>query len=124
MERFYRYVAGGEDKGSALRHAQMDLIAEFGDRAVPFYWAAFMIVGDGSGSIPVWPGLVPHRHAAAGPARAAPRGANGEQNRKNKVLNRDARRKEQLEDSTRCCDFAWFGTKRSEVQILSPRFRF
>jgi CHAT domain-containing protein len=53
MERFYRYIAGGEDKGSALRHAQMELIAEFGDRAVPFYWAGFMIVGDGSGKIPV-----------------------------------------------------------------------
>ena len=32
MERFYRYIAAGEDKGSALRHAQMDLIAEYGDR--------------------------------------------------------------------------------------------
>jgi CHAT domain-containing protein len=30
MERFYRYIAGGEDKASALRHAKMDLIAEFG----------------------------------------------------------------------------------------------
>src|SRR5262249_54418009 len=26
MERFYRYIAAGEGKGSALRHAQMDLI--------------------------------------------------------------------------------------------------
>ena len=29
MELFYRYVADGEDKGSALRHAQIDLIREF-----------------------------------------------------------------------------------------------
>ena len=53
MERFYRYIADGEDKGSALRHAQMDLIAEFGDQALPFYWAGFILVGDGSGRIAV-----------------------------------------------------------------------
>src|SRR5690242_9333460 len=38
------------------------------------------------------------------------------------MLNRELRRKEQLEESTSCCVRAWFGTKRSEVQILSPRF--
>jgi CHAT domain-containing protein len=53
MERFYRYIAGGEDKGSALRHGQKDLIAEFGERALPLYWAGFILVGDGSGKIPV-----------------------------------------------------------------------
>jgi len=36
MERFYRYIADGEDKDSALRRAQMDLIAEFGEQAPPF----------------------------------------------------------------------------------------
>jgi CHAT domain-containing protein len=53
MEHFYRYIAGGEDKGSALRHAELDLIKEFGDQAVPFYWAGFVMVGDGSRSIPI-----------------------------------------------------------------------
>jgi CHAT domain-containing protein len=53
MERFYRHIAAGEGKGSALRHAQMDLLAEFGDQALPFYWAGFIMVGDGSGKIPV-----------------------------------------------------------------------
>ena len=51
MERFYRHIADGEDKGSALRHAQMDLIKEFGDEAMPFYWAEFIMVGDGSRNI-------------------------------------------------------------------------
>ena len=69
MEHFYRYLAGGEDKGSALRHSQLDLIAEFGDRALPFYWAGFIIVGDGFGKIPVSHGVVPLTHAAATPAR-------------------------------------------------------
>jgi CHAT domain-containing protein len=53
MQHFYLYIAAGEDKGSALRHAQMDLIKEFGEQATPFYWARFIIVGDGSRSIPV-----------------------------------------------------------------------
>jgi CHAT domain-containing protein len=69
MGRFYRYIAGGEDKGSALRHAQMDLIAEFGDQALPLYWAGFILVGDGSGKIPVSPGMVPLKHAAATPTQ-------------------------------------------------------
>jgi CHAT domain-containing protein len=69
MAPFYRYLADGEDKGSALRHAQMDLIAEFGDRALPFYWAGFILVGDGSGKIRVFPAVVPLKHAATTPAR-------------------------------------------------------
>jgi CHAT domain-containing protein len=55
MQRFYRYIAAGEGRGSALRHAQMDLIKEFGDQAMPFYWAGFIMVGDGSRSIPISP---------------------------------------------------------------------
>jgi CHAT domain-containing protein len=51
MEHFYRYIVAGEDKGSALRHAQMDLIKKFGDQAMPFYWAGFVMVGDGSRNI-------------------------------------------------------------------------
>jgi hypothetical protein len=52
MQHFYRYIADGEDKGSALRHAQLDLIKQFADQAMPFYWADFIMVGDGSSSIP------------------------------------------------------------------------
>ena len=74
MERSYRYIADGEDKGSALRHAQMDLIAEFGERALPFYWAGFIMVGDGSAKIPVSHGVVPEGHAAPTPAREWPSG--------------------------------------------------
>ncbi len=47
MERFYRYIAEGEHKSSAFRHAQMDLLAEFGEQTLPFYWAGFIMVGDG-----------------------------------------------------------------------------
>ena len=55
MQHFYRYIAAGEDKGSALRHAQLDLLKQFADQAMPFYWAGFIMVGDGSSSIPVSP---------------------------------------------------------------------
>ena len=51
MEHFYRYIAAGEDKGSALRHAQVDLIKQFADQAMPLYWAGFIMIGDGSRNI-------------------------------------------------------------------------
>ena len=51
MEHFYRYIADGEEKSSALRHAQLDLIKQFADQAMPFYWAGFIMVGDGSRNI-------------------------------------------------------------------------
>ncbi len=44
MERFYRYIADSEDKGPALRHAQTNLVAEFSERALIFYWAGFVMV--------------------------------------------------------------------------------
>jgi CHAT domain-containing protein/tetratricopeptide (TPR) repeat protein len=59
MQHFYRYLADGEDKGAALRHAKLDLIKEFGDQALPFYWAGFVMVGDGSKSIPISRPVVP-----------------------------------------------------------------
>jgi len=51
MQHFYRYIADGEDKGSALRHAQLDLIKQFADQTMLFYWAGFIMVGDGSRNI-------------------------------------------------------------------------
>jgi len=51
MKHLYRHLADGEDKGSALRQAKIDLLKEFGDEAVPFYWAGFKLVGEGSTTI-------------------------------------------------------------------------
>ena len=65
MQHFYRYIADGEDKGSALRHAQLDLIKQFADQALPFYWAGFIMVGDGSRSIPISPNRVGVAHSPA-----------------------------------------------------------
>ena len=48
MKRFYQHLVDGFDSGSALRQAKLDLLKEFGDQALPIYWAGFTLVGDGS----------------------------------------------------------------------------
>ena len=48
MERFYQRMAQGEDASSALRDAKLDLLAKYGDQVRPFYWAAFIAVGETS----------------------------------------------------------------------------
>lgn len=51
MKRFYGNLAKGVDRGAALQRAKLDLIEQFGDQAVPFFWAGFTMVGDASRSI-------------------------------------------------------------------------
>jgi DNA polymerase III delta prime subunit len=51
MKRFYEHLASGVDSGSALRHAKLDLLQQFGDQALPIYWAGFTLVGESSKSI-------------------------------------------------------------------------
>ena len=48
MERFYQRLAEGESASSALRNAKLDLLAKYGDQLSPFYWAAFITVGETS----------------------------------------------------------------------------
>jgi CHAT domain-containing protein len=48
MDRFYQRLGQGEDTGSALRGAKLDLLAKYGDQVSPFYWAAFIAVGEAS----------------------------------------------------------------------------
>jgi CHAT domain-containing protein/tetratricopeptide (TPR) repeat protein len=48
MDRFYHRVDQGEDTSSALRGAKLDLLAKYGDQVSPFYWAAFVTVGEAS----------------------------------------------------------------------------
>ena len=52
MERFYTHIAEGQSKAAALRQAKLDLLAQ--DRSVsPYYWGAFVLVGEGGTSIPL-----------------------------------------------------------------------
>ncbi|HET9216950.1 MAG TPA: CHAT domain-containing protein [Terriglobia bacterium] len=48
MKRFYQHLVAGSDNGSALRQAKLDLLQQFGDQALPTYWAGFTLVGEGS----------------------------------------------------------------------------
>ena len=48
MDRFYQRLSQGEDTSSALRDAKLDLLAKYGDKVSPFYWAAFIAVGEAS----------------------------------------------------------------------------
>ena len=53
MERFYTHIAEGRDKAAALRQAKLDLVAKFGKQLSPYYWGAFVLVGDGGSPIPL-----------------------------------------------------------------------
>jgi CHAT domain-containing protein/tetratricopeptide (TPR) repeat protein len=53
MERFYTHIAAGQDKAAALRQAKLDLLAKFGKQVPPYYWGAFVLVGDGGSPIPL-----------------------------------------------------------------------
>jgi len=46
VKQFYKNLADGMDKGSALRKAKLDLMKKFGDQAMPFYWAGFVLDGE------------------------------------------------------------------------------
>jgi CHAT domain-containing protein len=48
MDRFYLRLGQGEDTGSALRDAKLDLLTKYGEQVSPFYWAAFVAVGETS----------------------------------------------------------------------------
>lgn len=48
MEAFYRHLPTSRHVAAALRNAQLDMLNQFGRDAAPYYWAAFMVIGDGS----------------------------------------------------------------------------
>jgi CHAT domain-containing protein len=45
MQRFYRNLAKGDDKGAAMRGAKLSLINEHGS-LLPYHWAGFTLWGD------------------------------------------------------------------------------
>jgi CHAT domain-containing protein len=44
MERFYTHLRSGMAKAQALRQAQIEIRVEYPH---PYYWAAFVLTGDG-----------------------------------------------------------------------------
>ena len=51
MERFYQRLALGESTSSALRGAKLDMLTKYGEQVSPFYWAAFVAIGDASAPV-------------------------------------------------------------------------
>ena len=52
MKRFYQHLVDGQNEGTALRQAKLDLLEKFGDGALPIYWAGVTLVGEG-GRLPM-----------------------------------------------------------------------
>jgi CHAT domain-containing protein len=48
MESFYEHLAGGLSVRDAFRQAQLDFIKDYGEKAQPFLWAGFEVIGDGT----------------------------------------------------------------------------
>lgn len=53
MKNFYTRLAKGEGVASALHNAKLSMLAQFGPHAVPFYWAGFVLAGNGDQRIPL-----------------------------------------------------------------------
>jgi CHAT domain-containing protein len=53
MDSFYQHLAAGATVSDALRQAQLDFIRDFGERAQPYLWAGFQVIGDGTRTINV-----------------------------------------------------------------------
>ena len=51
MQRFYERLALGESTRSALRGAKLDMLTKYGKQVSPFYWAAFVAIGDASAPV-------------------------------------------------------------------------
>lgn len=53
MQRFYQHLAERENKDVALQQAKKDLLREYGGDVAPFYWAGFVLVGEGSSPVTI-----------------------------------------------------------------------
>ncbi|HET9281258.1 MAG TPA: CHAT domain-containing protein [Candidatus Angelobacter sp.] len=51
MKSFYEHLAHHEDKAVALAHAKLDILEKYPD-VPPYYWAAFVMVGQGAEQVP------------------------------------------------------------------------
>jgi CHAT domain-containing protein len=71
MKHFYEQLAVGQSVSDALSKAQRSMLREYGDSAVPFFWAGF--ITEGSGNVTL--GSVANRYAAA--QNAKPGGLGG-----------------------------------------------
>ena len=61
MRDFYSALGRGETKAEALRQAKLAMLNAGGERAHPYFWAPYLLSGDGqtplSPRVPWWPFL-------------------------------------------------------------------
>jgi CHAT domain-containing protein len=48
MNKFYSHAGQGKSVAVALSDAQREMIQEFGENFSPYYWAGFLVIGDGT----------------------------------------------------------------------------
>ena len=48
MESFYQHLRAGLDVSDSLRQAQLDFIRDYKEKAKPYFWAGFVVIGDGT----------------------------------------------------------------------------
>jgi CHAT domain-containing protein len=48
MQHFYQHLAEGHDKAISLREAKLDVLRKFSGDVAPFYWAGFILTGEGA----------------------------------------------------------------------------
>jgi CHAT domain-containing protein len=65
MKALYTHLAAGLDDGAAMRQAKMEMIQRFGDRATPYLWGGFIVVGDSTAKLR----HLPLRSGTLGPAK-------------------------------------------------------
>jgi CHAT domain-containing protein/outer membrane protein assembly factor BamD (BamD/ComL family) len=51
MENFYQHLAQGQSVALALRSSQMEFVKTYGEKADPYLWAGFEVIGDGARTI-------------------------------------------------------------------------
>ncbi len=51
MAQMYSYLTKGEPVASALRHAQLDMLRDFGANTPPFYWDGLLVIGHGARTV-------------------------------------------------------------------------
>jgi hypothetical protein len=52
MTQFYFFMSDGRPKAEALRQAKLQFLASNGPWSHPYYWAGYVLTGDGSGRLP------------------------------------------------------------------------
>jgi CHAT domain-containing protein len=51
MNKFYSHASKGKSVAVALSDAQREMIQEFRENFSPYYWAGFLVIGDGTRQI-------------------------------------------------------------------------